>query len=463
MKTSLPLFAFAIAAISMTSACSKGADSQHGDTTRNGSAEDTSVIAQDSARLDEIQAAFDQASVDTDKAAAAVRQFGASLYQQLQGDAAREGNLAISPWSIESAMLMTSVGAHGNTLSELLHGLGFGSFDEDAASAHKSFGALTSALLESARETDYDGEKDDDRIFNAANSIWVAEQLRSDLRPEFQSTLRDIYLAEVHNAPFQTDTEAARKRINHWVEEKTDDKIEDLISEGILSPDTSMVLTNAVSFDADWQYQFEESNTRDDQFFRLDDSTSTVRMMHQTLENTRYWEGEHFVGVELPYEDGAYAMSVLVPTAGNFTNVRDSLFADGGFDALFPATADRQNERVEVALPKFKFRWSNSLAEALKGIGIQDAFTRNADFSGMFVQGRELISDVIHEVYIDVDEDGTEAAAATAVVMMRATAVAPQARPKQVRADRPFLFVIHDTDTRTPVFMGQVTDPTATR
>lgn len=454
----LPLIAFAIAAVSL-SACTKTT----ADDTPIGASDDTSAVAQDSARADDLRDAFENATTEPATAATAVQTFGVQLYHDLQKRSASEQNLAISPWSVESALMMTAAGAKGDTLAQLMSGLGFITFADSPASMHTSFAALNRQLIEHALEDGESGDDDDDYIFSVANAVWVAEHLRQDLRPEYQATLRDIHGAEITSAPFRENPEGARETINEWVEEKTDDKIEDLIGEGIITRDTSLVLTNAIAFDADWHVPFKEEQTRDVPFHPLAGDPHDVDMMHQNLERARYWEGQGFVGVELLYEDERYAMSVVVPQEGQFSQVRDQLFADDGYSRIFPATADRSFERVNVALPKFKFSWSGTLADTLKAMGIEHAFDNRADFSRMFIDGDERISEVIHEVYIEVDEEGTEAAAATAVVMTRTSAVIHQDPPKEVRADRPFLFVIHDTATSTPVFMGQVIVPSATR
>jgi len=450
-----PLIAFAFTAVSLAG-CTKSVDPAN---TPNGT-EDTSTVAQDNARTEQIRQAYAEANVDRAAAAKAVRTFGAELYRSLQSQSGKEANLALSPWSVENALIMTAAGAKGDTLAQMLSTLGFGIYADSPESMQTSFADLSKSMLENAREYEEDGSRDDDTILQAANAIWVANELKPKLRPEFQGILRDVHQAEINTAPFRSDAEGARETINKWVADHTDDKIEDLLPGGFIRPSTSMVLTNAVAFDADWMHAFDEKLTKEEDFHRLDGTTSRVRMMNQRINSASYWTGDNFIGVALPYEGGDYAMSIVVPEAGHFAQVRDVLFQDG-WETVFPSRNNWSEGQAQVALPKFKFRWSGQLAEVLKGMGMEHAFDGRANFTGMFSEGNEVISQVIHEVYIDVDEDGTEAAAATGVGMMRTSMPMEPPMIQTIRADRPFLFIIQDTASGTPVFMGQVVDPSA--
>lgn len=401
-------------------------------------------------------------------ASKALKQFGTGLYQQLQTTDG-ENNLAISPWSIQSALIMTAAGAKGNTLAQMLYSLGFVQLADDPAVMQTAFAALSNELLRAAvqaQDPDDDDDDDDDQddsdddglILHAANAIWVADQLRSSLREDFEQTLKDIHHAEVNNAPFQNDADAARQTINRWIATHTDDKIKDLLPPGAVDRMTSMVLTNAIAFDADWTHPFDEKNTRKKPFRLLSGDTVDVQLMNQRLQRGSYWEADHFAAVALPYEAGDYAMSVVVPHEGQFVAVRDALF-ENGYESVFIPAADRRTEIVNVFLPRFTFRWRSSLTTALKALGMENAFDNRADFSRMFTEESHLISDVIHEVYIEVDEEGTEAAAATGVIVSTTSMPAEPPKVYDVRADRPFLFAIHDIKTNTPVFLGQVVNP----
>lgn len=389
-----------------------------------------------------------------ERAASDVAAFSAKLLQEVQKQAGNT-NLALSPWSVESALLIAAGGAEGTTRDEMLKALGFG--DQDAATVHRNVGALAEHLRQAALEVDDDGTVDpDDSVLHTANALWIESSLRGQLKPAYAQFVQETYHSAVHDAPFSTATEQARKAINDWVEDNTDDKIKDLIAPGILTAATSLVITNAVHFDADWQTEFKKDQTRNAPFTLVDGTSVSAATMHHTFDQLHVWEHDQLVGVRLPYEGDGYAMDIVLPAAGQFEAVRDRLYSQG-FDAVFNGEAQR--ERVKLALPKFKFETSAQLNQALIALGMAEAFTGSANFSGMFTDVRQMISAVIHKVYIDVDEEGTEAAAATGVVMMRSSAMRPS-EPREIKVDRPFLFAIRDVQNGTPVFIGQVMNPT---
>lgn len=468
-------------ALSVLFGCSKNTDSGpdvvEEEQAKQGPAVDDATTDAPDDEEDNAQKETEQESDELDAskvtiASKALTQFGTGLYKQLLVDD-ENANLAISPWSVQSALIMTAAGAKGNTLAQMLYSLGFVQLADDPAVMQTAFAALSKELLRTAvrateddqdenqeAEDDQDEtqEAEDDLILRAANAIWVADQLRDSLRADFESTLKDIHQAEVHNAAFQEDADQARETINRWIAKNTDDKIEDLLPAGSVDNMTSMVLTNAIAFDADWTHPFDKKNTRKEPFRLLDGESVDVQLMNQKIDRGSYWEDDHFAAIALPYEAGDYAMSIVVPHEGQFVAVRDALF-ENGYESVFVPAADRRTEIVNVFLPRFEFRWRNSVTEALKALGMENAFDDRADFSRMFDEQSHKISDVIHEVYIEVDEEGTEAAAATGIVI--ATTSMPVEPPKvyDVRADQPFLFAIHDTETNTPVFLGQVMNP----
>jgi len=394
---------------------------------------------------------------------AALQQFGTKLYQELnQGN--ENDNLAISPWSVESALVMVAAGAKGHTLAQMLYTLGFVHIADDPDAMQTSFSALSKQLLESANKAADDDEdaadENNDLILHAANAIWVADHLRKELRPAFETGLKEHHAAEVHEAPFKENADDARKTINQWVAEHTDDKIEQLLPSGSIDAMTSMVLTNAIAFDADWTHAFDKKNTKKAPFHLQNGKTADVNLMFREFDRVKYWQSDDFHAVALPYESGNYAMSIVVPVEGKFDAVRSSLF-EGGFESVFVASNERSIEKVKVYLPRFQFRWKSSLTYALKQLGMENAFDDRADFSKMFKESSHRISDVVHEVYIDVDEEGTEAAAATGAVISVTSARVDPPKVYEVRADRPFLFAIHDTESNAPIFMGHVTNPNA--
>jgi len=239
--------------------------------------------------------------------------------------------------------------------------------------------------------------------------------------------------------------------INNWVSDQTEGRIEDLIPQGLIDTWTRLVLTNAIYFNAAWQYPFDEDATYDGTFYLLNGDEITVPMMRQT-EWFGYGEGDGYQAVELPYDGGELSMVILLPTAGYFASFEDLL------DAQWLDEIVGRLERREVALtmPKFKFESDFMLGETLAAMGMPDAFLWEvADFSGMTGNRDLFIRDVIHKAFVSVDEAGTEAAAATALVMPTAM---PPGELAEVTVDRPFVFLIHDR-TGTVLFVGRVVNP----
>ncbi len=389
----------------------------------------------------------DVAEADLLAVAAGNRAFAADVYTEL---ARRDGNLIFSPSSIRLALAMTYAGAIGDTAAEMasvLH-LPFG-----GDRLHAAMNALDAAI-ESRNRTEPPDENGVERkvVVNTANALW-GQQGYEFLAP-FLDTLAANYGAGMRIVDYVTAADAARLLINEWVAQETNDKITDLIDEGVLGPMVRLVLTNAVYLDATWLIPFDEDATMDQPFTRLDGSQVTVPIMHDTL-SLPYASGDGWQAVELPYTGGELAMLFVVPDAGRFPAV-ESAVGEGLLDEILPALRDAT---VAIGVPKYEFRTKAEVADLLHSLGMVAAFDpQAADFSGMTALERLYISDVIHEAFIAVDEAGTEAAAATAVVM-RATS-APMV-DVTLDIDRPFLFTLYDRETGTVLFMGRVTDPSA--
>jgi serpin B len=248
---------------------------------------------------------------------------------------------------------------------------------------------------------------------------------------------------------FASEPEASRVTINGWVSERTEERIPELIPENAIDGDTVLVLTNAVYFNASWNVPFKPEDTREGEFTKLDGSTANVPLMHQYQE-TRYGEGAGFRAVSLPYDGDEVSMLVVLPDAGEFDAVAEGMTANQ-IDEIVDGLSPRG---VTITLPKFEIRTQLRLAERLAQMGMPSAFS-NADFSRMDGTRDLMLTDVIHEAFVKVNEAGTEAAAATAVLVGRVSA--PQ--PATFEATRPFLFFILDDETRAVIFAGQVTDP----
>ncbi|MEM4202240.1 MAG: serpin family protein [Candidatus Hadarchaeum sp.] len=359
--------------------------------------------------------------------------FALDLYRVVRGS---EGNLFFSPYSISLALAMTYAGARGFTAQEMAEVLHFTLPQERL---HPAFNALDLALM---------AQNSENFRLNIANSIWG--QIGFEFRQEFLDVLALNYGAGLRGLNFRENPESARVRINDWVSEQTKEKIKDLIPPGAIDALTRLVLTNAIYFNAVWEHQFSENLTADGVFTLLDGSQVTVPMMSWPKgERIRYTEGEGYRAVELPYRDTTAAMLVILPES--FEEFEGTLTAG----RLREIVASLESQNVIVKMPKFRFEFPLDLTETLAGMGMATAFSDQADFTGM-AEDRLKISKVLHKAFISVDEKGTEAAAATAVIM-ELTAVLPP--PIAVSIDRPFIFLIHDTSTGAVLFMGRVLDP----
>jgi serpin B len=375
-------------------------------------------------------------------ASAALEHFGADLYGVLT---AGDGNLVISPASIMLALAMTYAGADGATAEEMaavLH------LDLDDEALHRAFNDLD-VVLESRS---FEGPEDDGVLVSTANSLWGQRGL--SFEQAFLDALAVNYGAGLRLVDYSTAAEEARVAINDWVAGETNDKITDLIPAGALDALTRLVLVNAVYLDATWASQFDPDSTYDGLFFPLDGAEVTVPLMTQSA-GFRYATGDGWEAVELPYLRNELGMLLIVPDEGRFSDV-EGMLGDG---LIADVAAGLASVEVALTMPKFEFRTQAGLNPALRELGMAAAFDPNtADFSRMTLEEQLFISEVIHEAYISVDEEGTEAAAATAVVM-RATAAPLET--VRLTIDRPFLFALRDLETGALLFIGRVMNPSA--
>jgi serpin B len=383
---------------------------------------------------------------DPAAAARVVNAFGTDLYGWLTRDA---GNIVISPASLTVALAMTREGARGATATEMdavLHN------DDPAALATSMNGLSTALESRSGTFPGSDGE-DAEVLLSIANSLWAQDGLAFE--QPFLDVLAAEYGAGVRVVDYEDDPEAARVDINAWVAEETAERIPELIPEGVITQDTRLTLVNAVYLLADWALPFVAEATADGPFTLDDASTVTVPFMHQESEFL-YANGDGWQAVQLPYAGEQLAMLVVVPEPGGLGVVEDGLAA--GF--IDEAVAGLAARRVTLTLPKWDTESKVQLRQALSELGMPTAFTDAADFTGMTTEAELAIQDVVHQANITVDEKGTEAAAATAVVV--GVTSAPVDEPVVVTADRPFLFVLRDVETGAILFLGRVVDPSAT-
>ncbi|OGF53288.1 MAG: hypothetical protein A2Z21_10690 [Candidatus Fraserbacteria bacterium RBG_16_55_9] len=368
-------------------------------------------------------------------------QFAFDLYRNLKD---QSSNLFYSPFSISLALAMTYAGAHGDTerqMAQTLH------FTLPQVRLHTAFDALDLALASRAHAST---EKSTGFQLVIANSIWG--QSGYSFLSSFLDILAEDYGAGLRLLDFQRATEQARVTINDWVSQQTAGKIENLLPQGILKPDTKLVLTNTIYFKAAWLYPFDKNLTRDGSFHLIDGDEVTTPMMKQT-QHFQYGKGQGYQVVELPYEGQQLSMVIVLPEAGQFTAFEDSIDAQ----KLAVMLSNMELSDVHLTLPKFGFKSNSSLKQALVHMGMEDAFSDRADFSGMTGSRDLMLTDAIHGTFVSVDEAGTEAAAATAVI------VGPTAMPPgpevELTLDRPFLFLIRDVETGTILFLGHVLNP----
>ena len=365
--------------------------------------------------------------------------FAFDIFAELRSE---EGNLFFSPFSISSALAMTYGGAGGDTASQMEKALRFTGGKE---LTHRAFSELGERMAEIQKEGNVE--------LSVANSIWP--QSGYPFLPEYLSLLEINYGVEITPLDYARAPEPSRKKINGWVEDKTKEKIKDLIPQGSIDPLTRMVLVNAIYFKGNWADQFDPEATKTAPFTLSSGESVEVPFMARTGKYG-YAGFPGFQMVELPYAGRDLSMLVLLPDAGTPLSSIEEKMNIENFETWKKFLSE---EKVVLFLPRFRITWGSfSLVKALQSLGMVDAFSSScADFSGM--DGRPdwlYITDVLHKAFVDVNEEGTEAAAATAVVVGARSVAAP---PVVFRADRPFLFIIQEKSTGSILFMGRVSDP----
>jgi len=380
---------------------------------------------------------------DTDKASVVEgnNAFAVDLYGKLRN---QSGNLFFSPISVSTALAMTYAGARGETASEMATTLHFTLPPERL---HPAVGALLSGL--NAPHNSYQ--------LRIANALWA--QKGYPVLDSFLKLNKTDYGASLNRVDFFGAPEAARSTINQWVAQKTNDKIHNLIQPGVLRADTRLVLTDAIYFKSDWQTQFEKYETKDDDFYLNSRRHVTAPMMHRTGKFS-YMKGNGFRALEISYKDFETSMIVFLPgTYDGLPALESSLTAANlrqWMGQLQPVP------KVILAMPRFTVTRDFGLQETLGTMGMPDAFDRAlANFSGIAGSRKLFLSEVIHKAFINVDEEGTEAAAATAVFgVLGAIFGGPEEPPIPFTVDHPFIFLIRDNRSGSILFMGRVTDPT---
>ncbi len=367
--------------------------------------------------------------------------FAFALYGELCSESG-DDNIMFSPFCISSALGMAWAGARGETEAAMAAVLGF---DADQQAVHNGFRRLFSLVGRELCEP-----VDDPVVLNMANALWVDGS--HPLLDDYTDLVSEYYRAEARNVDFEGDPETQRLSINDWVGERTENRILDLLGPGSVTTATRVVLTSAVYFKGNWRVQFNPDLTRDGTFTTLSGEEVEVPFMSQT-QSIPFHRGDGFRAAALPYSDGSFRLILLLPDGDleEFEQSLDRTTLEAVIDGFQPRD-------ITLVMPPFEFDTDYSLTPVLSAMGMDDAFDASrADFSG-FTGDRDLfISAVVHKAYVRVDETGTEAAAATGVVM--AMTAMPADPPELFLLNRPFVFLIVDDMSGAVLFMGRVADP----
>ncbi len=371
-------------------------------------------------------------NADVSEAGDVLADFGVRLFRE---SFTEDKNTLVSPLSVMFALAMTANGAEENTRSQMESVLGM-----DVESLNAYLKAYKDALVE-----------DEKNKLSVANSIWFTDDARFTVNNDFLQTNADYYGADIYKAPFNSGT---CKDINNWVKEKTDGMIKDILDE--IPTDAVMYLVNALAFDAEWQETYEKHQVRDAVFTKEDGTTQTADMMYSS-EHT-YLEGENFTGFIKYYARSKYAFAAILPSEN--VSVSELVSSLNG-EMLYDILSNPTSTAVNAGLPKFEFEFDTELSATLTDMGMPAAFDENlADFSGLGTssRGNIFINRVLHKTYIEVGEKGTRAGAATVVEMNDCAAAEVIGEIKEVILDRPFVFMLVDTETNLPFFIGSVVD-----
>lgn len=374
--------------------------------------------------------------------------FAFAINEQINQTLGKNENFVFSPLSLSLALSMTLSGADSTTEQGMLEALHLSIPEEKI---YPSFNALLLAIEQSQEMTKKGSEGSQFQI-NFANSIWGQAGYSFDT--EFLDTLAKYYGAGVYNVDFRRNPEAAINAINAWVEDETQEKIQDLIPSGAINELTRLVLANAIYFNGSWLYPFDAKNTSQQPFKLLDGPEVTVELMKLSGKSLAYDKGENFQAVSLPYLSTDFIMMIVLPDAGKFQEFENQFSPE----ALKTIINEMKFVKVDLSMPKFDFESTLNANNALKALGMEEAFdVEKADFSGITQEDELMITDVLHKTTITVDEAGTEAAAASAVIV-GVRSYNPE-DPIVLVIDRPFQFFIMHKPTNAILFMGKVMQP----
>ncbi len=375
---------------------------------------------------------------DVTEVVKANNQFAFDLYAKYKQ---KDENIFFSPYSISAALAMTYEGARGVTKEEIqkvFH------FPKEDSVLREGFQAL------------YKSINKEDKVYqlHVANALWAQKDFK--FLDDYLSIIEQYYFGKATNLDFFNQAESSRITINKWVEDRTNNKIRDLIPQGNISASTRLVITNTVYFKGMWLFEFNKKNTRAEDFYLYTGDTVKAEMMRLAEKHFDYAETENLQILELLYKGNKLSMLILLPKEKNLSVLEDSLT----LEKLIALKKMLNSESVNIFIPKLKFETKYFMAEDLKTMGMPIAFTAEADFSGMTGTRNLGIDEVIHQAFVDIDEEGTEAAAATAVET-RYLSGSPDYfnKPKIFNADHVFVFIIQDRETGNILFLGRVLNP----
>ncbi|QGZ94338.1 serpin family protein [Terricaulis silvestris] len=363
--------------------------------------------------------------------------FDTALYRAV---ATEPGNQFVSPYSVSSAFALVYPGAGGQTASEIATVFGF---DASAETEARETRTLADSLRAQTGGSD----------FTVANAAWVEQTMQ--LRPAYARTIRDTIGGTIEPVPFIANQPAALRTINAWAARETRDRIPSILTEE--NPDRRLVLTNAVYFKGKWSHQFRASSTRDGDFFTSETARVPTRLMRQ-LTNARYIETPTFQAADFDYDDGAFALAVFLPRQRTGLAAFERELTGARLDGWMNQLSSAERPRLDLTLPKVEMRANYMLNEALQAMGVREAFTYGADLDAMADDPNLMISQVIHKTFLAIDEEGTEAAAVTAIDIVTTAAPSgpPPPPPIEFKADHPFFIVLHHKPTRTRLFLGRI-------
>ncbi len=364
--------------------------------------------------------------------------FALDLYSRFK---VSDGNLFFSPYSISTCLAMTSAGARGNTEKQLAHVLHFA---EIPGQLHSSFGALQKQLNEAQKTNIIE--------LDLANGLWM--QKGHSFLAEFKNTARQDYGANLNQADFRKKLDSAREKINNWVGQMTKGKITDFIPLGLLDQTARLVLVNAIYFKGTWSSPFETNHTASQPFHISIGRKVEAPLMHQ-VEHAGYFENGAFQAIQLPYIGDQLSMVIMLPRQISSMKTTENFLTP---QSLAQWLGQMNTREVDIYLPKFKLEIGFELANTLAKMGMPDAFGEYANFSGIDGTTQLHISTIMHKAYVEVNEAGTEAAAATGAVVKAEEVRIPA--PPVFRADHPFVFLIRDNHSGSILFLGRLVDPT---